>query len=293
MRVEPARAAGPGARGSVEVPLADLVLLGVQVLLAARSRGARARTARRPGRRCRSWRRGWRRARPRPRTPRPPVCRYSVRMSGVLGQKFGRRYSVDLGPGELGEVLAQLPRGVAPGEVGVGLAEAELGQALHDPGPGEGLGQEDHVGVLAPGPRPSATPRRRRAWCGGCRPGRSARPRRSSSERRPCSAVHSASPVGGVEVDRVDVLVPLRRVLGELDRAVGPVAEPLGVLGDPGVVGRALEGEVQRDLEAVDLRPRRRAPGSRPACRARGGWRCGRPRPRRWPRGCRGRPCGR
>ena len=33
------------------------------------------------------------------------------------------------------------------------------------------------------------------------------------------------------------------------DRAVGPVREPLGVLGHPGVVGAALERDVERDLD--------------------------------------------
>ncbi len=34
------------------------------------------------------------------------------------------------------------------------------------------------------------------------------------------------------------------------DGAVGPVVEPLGVLVHPGVVGGALEGEVEGDLQA-------------------------------------------
>ncbi len=52
-----------------------------------------------------------------------------------------------------------------------------------------------------------------------------------------------------VEVDRVDVLVLLRRVLGVRDRAVRPGREPVGVLGHPGVIGRALQGQVECDLE--------------------------------------------
>ena len=61
--------------------------------------------------------------------------------------------------------------------------------------------------------------------------------------------VPQPAPVARREVERVDVLVALGRVLGVLDRAVGPVAEPLGVLAHPGVVGRALEGQVERDLD--------------------------------------------
>ena len=56
-----------------------------------------------------------------------------------------------------------------------------------------------------------------------------------------------------LEVERIDVLVLLRRVLGVLDRAVGPVPEPLGMLAHLRVIGRGLEGEVERDLEAVPL----------------------------------------
>ena len=64
------------------------------------------------------------------------------------------------------------------------------------------------------------------------------------------SASHSAAPVAALEVERVDVLVLLRRVLRVLDRAVGPMLEPLRVLADPGMIGRRLERDVERDLES-------------------------------------------
>ena len=56
-----------------------------------------------------------------------------------------------------------------------------------------------------------------------------------------------------VEVDRVDVLVLLRRVLRVGDRPVGPRREPLGVLGDPWMIRGGLQREVERDLHAVRL----------------------------------------
>ena len=55
--------------------------------------------------------------------------------------------------------------------------------------------------------------------------------------------------VVGVPVEVVDVLVALRRVLGELDRAVRTPLEPVGMLREPGVVGRALDREVEGDLD--------------------------------------------
>ena len=57
-----------------------------------------------------------------------------------------------------------------------------------------------------------------------------------------------------VEVDVDDVLVLLRRVLGELDRSVRTPVEPFRMLADPGMVGRALDREIERDLEAVRVR---------------------------------------
>ena len=106
-----------------------------------------------------------------------------------------------------------------------------------------------------------------------------------------------------VEVERVDVLVLLGRVLRVGDPAVGPLGEPLRMLGHPGMIGRGLQRQ-------VDARPPCPAPGcggrtrrSPPSCPDRGAGRRGRPRGRRWPTAspdrpgrpaaCCWRPCGR
>ncbi len=102
--------------------------------------------------------------------------------------------------------------------------------------------------------------------------------------------VPEALPVGGLEVERIDVLIFLWRVLGVLDGAVGAMEEPLGMLLDPGMVGRALEGDVERELHAVGCGWRRRGGRSRRRCRAWDGWLCGRLPLSRWPRGCPRRP---
>ena len=57
------------------------------------------------------------------------------------------------------------------------------------------------------------------------------------------------SPVVAIEVERIDVLILLRRVLGVLDRAVGAVAEPIRMLADPRMIRRTLPGKVQSDFE--------------------------------------------
>ena len=119
-------------------------------------------------------------------------------------------------------------------------------------------------------------------------------------------AIPQGLPVGlpiGPEVDRIDVLVLLRRVLGVGDRAVGTVVEPLGMLVHPGVVGRALQGVVEGHLHAVfgqDARPGGRKSSMVPRSGSMAVWP---PAADRWPTGCPGRqvrrpacccgPCGR
>src|SRR4029453_9716994 len=56
-----------------------------------------------------------------------------------------------------------------------------------------------------------------------------------------------------VEVDRIDVLVLLRRILCVRDCAVGALGEPLRGLGDPRMIRRGLECEVQCNLEPKRL----------------------------------------
>ena len=158
-------------------------------------------------------------------------------------------------------------------------------------GPGERLGQEQHVGCdplhLGDQPLPE-----------GDRLGvRVVHPEDPDTAGDPevedlLARVPQRDPVGlgrRPEVERVDVLVLLGRVLGVGDGAVRPVVEPLGVLRDPGVVGRALQGVVEGHLHPVRPLPRRPSGRSRRPCRAPGRSRCGRPRSPRWPRGCPGR----
>ena len=75
---------------------------------------------------------------------------------------------------------------------------------------------------------------------------RSTQCRTTSQQRLPQPA-----PVLAVPVDVVDVLVLLGRVLGVLQRAVGAAVEPLGVLGEPRVVGRGTGSRSRGDLDAV------------------------------------------
>ena len=53
-----------------------------------------------------------------------------------------------------------------------------------------------------------------------------------------------------IEVQWVDVLVLLWRVLSVRDRAVGARRKPFGMFGDPWVVWGALEGQIEGNLHA-------------------------------------------
>src|SRR5262245_7302724 len=55
------------------------------------------------------------------------------------------------------------------------------------------------------------------------------------------------------EVDGIDVLILLRRILRVLDRSVGAVEEPLWMLVHPWMIGRCLDGAIERDLQATAL----------------------------------------
>ena len=189
--------------------------------------------------------------------------------------------------GQLAQVVLDLPLGGAPGEVGVGLVEADRAEPAHHRRAGERLGEEEHVGVGAAHLAEQPLPERHRLGV------RVVDPEDPHAVRHPepDDAQHLAADAVGVvvEVERVDVLVLLRRVLGVGDRAVGAGGEPLRVRGHPRVVGRALQGEVERDLEAELAGPGHERVEVLEACRGRGGSRRGRRPCCRSPTGSRGR----
>ncbi len=130
--------------------------------------------------------------------------------------------------------------------------EADRPEPVHHRRAGEGLGEEEHVGIGAAHLADQPLPERERL---GVRVV-------DAEDPHPVGhpvlddPQHLAADAGGVvvEVDRVDVLVLLRRVLGVGDGPVRAGGEELRVLGDPRVVRRRLEGQVEGDLEADLLR---------------------------------------
>ena len=154
-----------------------------------------------------------------------------------------------LGPGQLLHVLPQLVGGLLPGEVRVPLGEADPAQLLLHGPVGEGLGQEDHVGVRGPHAGDQPLPEGQGLGVGVVDP-EDPDPPFDPGEHHVAQRGPQAGPVVAVEVEVVDVLVALGRVLGVLEGAVGAMGEPLGVLGEPGVVGGALHGQIEGHVDA-------------------------------------------
>ena len=174
-------------------------------------------------------------------------------MSGVFGQKFGRYRLPEVAARQCGQVLHELPLGIAPGEVSIGLGEPCLAQAGHDLGPRECLGQEEHIGMLFPHLADKPFPEGEGF---GVRivHAKDAYALRDPAPHHSQELLPKPLPVVGLEVQREDVLVLLRRVLGELDRSVRPPAEPFRMVLHIGMVRRALECQVQGHVDAELLR---------------------------------------
>ena len=150
--------------------------------------------------------------------------------------------------GDLLAELGELPLGGAPGEIAVGLGEAQLGQPVEPGRAGERLGQEQHVGVDALDPADQPRPEVRRL---GVRIV-DAEDLDAVIHPVPHHPQHLHVEAGRVvvEVERIDVLVLLRRVLRIGDGAVRQFGEPLPMVLGPRMVGSALQGQVERHLEA-------------------------------------------
>jgi hypothetical protein len=155
---------------------------------------------------------------------------------GGVGEEVGAEDLGELAGAEVEQVLRELGLGVAPGEVGIRLAEPGLGERRHHRRAREGLREEDDVGVarldLADQPLPEGD----RLGVGVVDPeDADAVPDPEGDDGT--QGVPELAPLVAFEVEVVDVLVALGRVLGVLQRAVGAVVEPLGVLAQPRVVG--------------------------------------------------------
>ena len=237
-------------RLGVEITRSVLVLLRVEVLLATRRVGfvfeqfeTGVDTPRGGHRRSEDRADGERRRVARLEVGGVDVRRVDEEVRPVVGRHVRRQFR---------EVLSEFGLGVAPREVGVGLLVADLAERGHHLRAGERLGEEDDLGVGLVDLREEPIPEVDRLRVGIVDP-EDGHALVDPEPQDPQGLVVDAVGIV-VEVDRVDVLILLRRVLGIGDRAVHTSREPLGVLLDPRMIRRRLQREVECDLEAEILR---------------------------------------
>ena len=159
-------------------------------------------------------------------------------MSGVDGQErccAGRNHRRRWSPPS-----PQAPPWCCATKVAVRLREAGIAQRAHHARTGERLDRNNVSGCFFVTAAITSCETHRYAGCPA-----------EDRHAGPIHQVHDAFGFRfdafhvGVEIDRIDVLDLLRRILGRCDRFVRPVAEPVRMLLDPRVVRRALQREVR------------------------------------------------
>ena len=157
-------------------------------------------------------------------------------------------------PAQLRQVFREFPLRDAPGEIRVRLLETDLTEGRHHLRFGEGLGQEDDLRVGLVHPLQQPVPELHGFGVGVVHP----EDRHAAVDPQLHDPQHLLVDALGivVEVQGIDVLVLLGRVLRVGDGPVQAGGEPFGMFLHPRMVGGGLEGEVEGQLQSEGLRLR-------------------------------------
>src|SRR5262249_29303006 len=155
---------------------------------------------------------------------------------GCVRPQIGPKELANLRPGQLSQVLSQLLLGVAPGKVVVRLGEAQLGQPVHHFWACESFGEKNSLGIIALDLADQPFPEWERL---GMRvvDSKDSHALVDPIQDYALELLPERLPVLGLEIERVDILIFLGRVLGVLDGAVRPRAEPAWMLFNIGMIG--------------------------------------------------------
>src|ERR1051325_4001280 len=153
-----------------------------------------------------------------------------------------------LGLRELLKIFRDLGLGIAPGEITVGLREPQLTEAIHHLWAGKSFGKKNDLGMILLHRVNQPLPKRQGFGV------RIVHAKNADSLFAPKfnDAFHFppyGAPLLGSEIERIDILIFFRRVFGKLNRAVRTPTKPLGMLAHVRMIGAALIGEIERDLE--------------------------------------------
>ena len=166
----------------------------------------------------------------------------------VSGRPKARTHQVSGLRRNLGQVLFDLLLLRTPRKVRVGLIESDCAQSAHHRGASKCLGKENNLRVRIVNVSDDFLPETHRLRVRVI----------NAEDRHAVLDPHFENITNGlvdavivvVEVQRIDVLVLLRRILRECNRTVGAGCEPFGVFGDPRVIGGALQREVEGDFKS-------------------------------------------
>src|ERR1700677_2191331 len=155
------------------------------------------------------------------------------------------------GPGQFPKIILDLSLFITPREVSVGLRKAEFPKTVHYLRTGKRLSQEQRVGPGRANVRDEPLPERE--WLGvrvihAENAHALGSPEGNDIAQRQPQAWNGAWPV---EIDVDDVFVFLRRIFRIAEAAIRPPVEPFGVIAQPGMVGAALNCEVQREFQPM------------------------------------------
>ena len=162
-------------------------------------------------------------------------------MSGVFGHRFGRKNSRTRASVSSVKYFVSSHFVSRHAKYVYDCVKPSFRQPVHHLRPRERLRQKDHVRMLAANFARSPTPRTRNGFVCGLSTRKIRTPSSIQNRKTLFSSSHSDCQASRLEIERIDVLIFLRRILGVLNRAVGPLAKPLGMLADVRMIGRASE----------------------------------------------------
>ena len=162
----------------------------------------------------------------------------------IGSEEFAHRAAV-----QLREVLCQLLLRIPPCKVRVRLREAKLRQPVHHFWPRERFRQEKSHRDVRDCTSPITHSQNANGFVCGLSTRKIRTPCSIQNKKTLFSSSHSDCQSSRFEIERIDVLIFLGRIFRILDRAIGPLAKPFGMLAHIRMIGRALKRDIQRQLD--------------------------------------------
>ena len=180
-------------------------------------------------------------------------------MSGVFGQKLGRKNSRTSVLRQFGQVLREFRFRVSPGEVRIGLCEPQLGEPVHDIRPRECFSQKNQIGMfflkIANHPFPEIEGFRMRII-----DAKDADTLFHPELNNGLEFLPQCAPLRRLKFEGIDVFILLGRIFRILHGTVRPLPEPFGMLLHIRMIRRTLVSKIESNVDANSFGHRNEAP---------------------------------